>query len=136
MDCPFCGNAADANAGTCGNCGADLRGSKSANPFHEDAYVSPLAEPMPRKNGANDLALKMIVPIGRSGYAIAAGYAGLISLGCCPLGPVAVLLGILAFRDIKRNPHLGGKGRVIFGIVTGIVGAVGLILMVISMAVA
>ncbi len=91
---------------------------------------------MPRKNGANDLALKMIVPIGRSGYAIAAGYAGLISLGCCPLGPVAVLLGILAFRDIKRNPHLGGKGRAIFGIVTGIVGAVGLILMVISMAVA
>jgi len=131
--CPVCGSAADDNAKSCGGCGADLSQTRNDNPFSEDVYASPLAEPKPRKKGSNDdLALKMIVPVGRSVYAIAAGYAGLISLGCCPLGPIAVLLGILAFRDIAINPHLSGKGRAVFGIVTGMAGTLGLILVILG----
>lgn len=33
--------------------------------------------------------------------------------------PFALLTGILAVRDIRRNPHKHGMGRAVFGIVMG-----------------
>jgi hypothetical protein len=74
--------------------------------------------PPPRLHGNDDQALHWILPVGRSGWAIAAGYLGLFSL----LGifaPFAVITGILGLREIKTNPRLGGRGRAIFGIVMG-----------------
>ena len=62
--------------------------------------------------------MRILLPVGRSGYAIAAGYLGLLS----PLfvfAPLALLFGLLAIRDIKRNPKKGGMGRAIFGTVMG-----------------
>lgn len=62
--------------------------------------------------------MRILLPIGRSGYAIVAGYLGLLS----PLflfAPPALLFGMLAIRDIKRNPKKGGMGRAIFGAVMG-----------------
>ena len=54
-----------------------------------------------------------------SGGAIAAGYAGLFAL--IPfLAPVALVLGILAIRDLKKNPDKHGMGRAIFGVTMGI----------------
>ena len=73
----------------------------------------------PQKNIPNsDEALKFIIPVGRSGWAIAAGYLGLLSL--LPLfGIFAVVTGVLAVRDIKRHPERLGLGRAWFGIVMG-----------------
>lgn len=67
-----------------------------------------------------DENLKWLVPVGRSDMAIIAGYVGLfavIGIGA----PFAILFGILALRDIKRKPELGGRGRAIFAIVMGVV---------------
>jgi hypothetical protein len=67
---------------------------------------------------ADDPAMRWILPVGRSGWAIAAGYLGIFSL----LGifaPFAVITGILGLREIKKDPRLGGRGRAIFGIVMG-----------------
>ena len=62
-----------------------------------------------------------IVPVGRSGASIAAGYVGLVSLLVWPLGPVAVGLGIWGLRKARVGGH--GSGRSIFGIVTGVIGS-------------
>lgn len=75
----------------------------------------------------------MMLPVGRSVWAIAAGYLGLFSLILFP-APLALVCGIVAIRDIKRHPHLHGMGRAIFGIVMGAFGTVGLIIMLIAIA--
>jgi sugar phosphate permease len=63
----------------------------------------------------------MLLPVGRSGLAIAAGYAGLFALLIVP-APLALVLGLLAVRDIKKNPKKHGMGRAVFGIVMGALG--------------
>jgi hypothetical protein len=64
--------------------------------------------------------MRMLLPVGRSGYAIAAGYLGLFSLLILP-APLALIFGALAIRDIKKDPSKHGMGRAIFGLVMGIV---------------
>lgn len=81
----------------------------------------------PPRPPSHDPLVRWAVPIGRSYWAIAAGYLGLFSLLCVP-GPFAVAAGILALYDIRKHPGLGGKGRAIFGIVLGGLGTIGLIL--------
>lgn len=94
--------------------------SAAPNPYEPSPYA-------PNPNAGNiDPALKYVVPIGASLWAILAGYAGLISLGCCPLGPFAVIFGILGIRDIRRNPQKHGMVRCVLGIVFGLIGTVGL----------
>ncbi len=80
-----------------------------------------------------DPVVRMLIPIGRSGWAIAAGYAGLFSL-LCVFGPIAVALAIVAIRDIKRHPEKHGMGRAIFGLVMGILGTLGLVVGLIAAA--
>jgi hypothetical protein len=75
------------------------------------------------KTASEDAALRMLVPIGRSPYAIAAGYAGLLSLAICVLGPVAVILGILAILDMQKHPDRTGMPRAVLGIVLGCLGS-------------
>ena len=59
-----------------------------------------------------------LLPTGRSGLAIAAGYLGLFAM--VPVfAPISLLVGILALRDLNRRPGVLGRGRAIFGIVTG-----------------
>jgi hypothetical protein len=64
-------------------------------------------------------AVRMLLPVGRSGWAIAAGYAGLFAMLCFP-APVALILGIIAIRDLKKHPHKHGMGRAVFGLAMGI----------------
>ena len=66
------------------------------------------------------------LPIGRSGLAIAAGYLGLAALLLLP-APLAVFVGVLALRDLRANPDKKGKGRAMFGIVTGALGTIALL---------
>src|SRR5690242_3226734 len=64
---------------------------------------------------------RALLPVGRSGYAIAAGYLALFSILLAP-APLALIFGILAYGDIKKNPHKHGMGRAWFGIIMGTLG--------------
>ena len=65
-----------------------------------------------------DLGMRMLLPVGRSGYAIAAGY-----LGLCSFIPVislfAVLFSTLGIFDLKKHPEKTGMGRIVFGYIMG-----------------
>lgn len=66
----------------------------------------------------DNLAIRMLIPVGRSGWAIAAGYLGLLSP--IPLiGTLALALGIVAIIDIKKHPKKHGLGRAWFGAIAG-----------------
>ena len=78
-----------------------------------------------------DPILRMAIPIGRSWWAIAAGYFGLFSLILLP-APISLILGLIALSDIRKNPEKLGKGRAIFGIVMGTLGTALLLLLVIG----
>jgi hypothetical protein len=79
----------------------------------------------------DDLGMRMLLPVGRSGWAIAAGYLGLISVLCIP-SPFALMAGLLAIRDIRRNPKKHGMGRATFGIAMGGIGTISLVIVLIS----
>ena len=71
----------------------------------------------------------MLLPVGRSGWAIAAGYLGLFCLLLLP-APLAIICGVIAIIDIRLHPQRHGMGRAIFGIVMGLLAIAGFILMV------
>jgi hypothetical protein len=108
MKCQHCGNVIYVPTALCPHCGV-----------------------MPQGGGAYDIgadpAMRMLLPVGRSIWAIAAGYAGLFAVICFP-APLALFLGAMAIVDLKRHPEKHGWGRAIFGLVMGIVGTVLLIL--------
>jgi hypothetical protein len=72
---------------------------------------------------ANDPAMRWVLPVGQSVWAIASGYLGLLSLALCFLGPFAVITGIVAIAEMRKNPRLSGWGRAIIGIVLGALGS-------------
>jgi hypothetical protein len=80
-----------------------------------------MADSTPSAN--NSAAIRWLIPVGRSGLAIAAGYAGLFALLVLP-APLALVLGLLAARDLRRHPSKHGWGRTIFAIATGLLGTV------------
>jgi hypothetical protein len=66
-----------------------------------------------------------IVPVNTSGWAIAAGYLGLFSLLAVP-GPFALACGIIALRQLRKEPGRRGHVRAWVGIVLGALGTVAL----------
>jgi hypothetical protein len=80
--------------------------------------------PAPKAPSALDRA---ILPVGRSGWAIAAGYMALFGLLVLP-APAALLLGIVAAIDLVRHPEKHGWGRTGFALVVGVIGSVVLVL--------
>ena len=89
----------------------------------------------PPKSLGDDAGMRLLLPVGRSGLAIAAGYLGLLSVLLFP-APLAVLLGILAIRDIQKHPDRHGMGRAIFGLVLGGLGTVLLAIMIVGFVIA
>jgi amino acid permease len=75
--------------------------------------------------------IRLLLPVGRSFWAIAAGYAGLFAVLLVP-APIALILAIIAIYDIKRHPKRHGMGRAIFGLVMGIIFTIGLILAIVG----
>lgn len=81
----------------------------------------------PQKLG-DDAAMRWVLPVGRSPWAIASGYLGIFSI-LLVFGPFAIVTGILALRQMKQKPHLHGKGRALFGIIAGSLGTFVLLLL-------
>lgn len=106
--CPHCKNEIDNKAVMCIHCGKMVS-------FEEGP----------------DAVVRAMLPVGRSGYAITAGYLALFSVLILP-APLAFIFGILAYRDIKKNPEKHGMGRAWFGIIMGILGMGVFILMIMS----
>ncbi len=96
MFCPACGIQLVGQGTNCPSCGWQLHATRI-----ED-----------------DAAMRMLLPVGRSGWAIAAGYLGLFSMVFIP-APFAVIVSVVAIREIRKQPSLGGMGRAIFGLVMG-----------------
>jgi hypothetical protein len=106
MFCPHCGTPNDDNNFRCTTCGK---------------VIQPSAQPVVSNDLGDNAGVRMLLPVGRSGLAIAAGYAGLFAFLVVP-APLALLLGVLAVRDLRRHPKKHGMGRAVFGIVTGALG--------------
>jgi|JI9StandDraft_1071089.scaffolds.fasta_scaffold531487_2 hypothetical protein len=70
-------------------------------------------------SASHDAGMRMLLPVGRTGLSITAGYVGLAAIAIFPLAPVAIILGVLAVRDLQRKPGSHGMGRAIFAIVAG-----------------
>lgn len=128
MDCPKCGAPNDDNASRCVKCHDIVQ--QVPTPGYTRSAVQ---QPEPKKLG-DDPVMRLILPVGRSGLAIAAGYLGLFSF--IPIfGPIAIIFGVLAIRDIKAHPNKHGMGRAIFGIVAGALATlVTLVLLIIAAA--
>jgi uncharacterized protein (DUF983 family) len=109
--CPHCGlqtmvlEQYAGRSGACTKCGGTI--------------TVPGLPALPAYNVADDAGMRLLLPVGRSPWAIAAGYAGLFAV-LCVTAPIALVLGIVAIRDLKRHPEKHGMGRAIFGLVMGI----------------
>jgi hypothetical protein len=110
MYCTKCGAENDDNAFRCITCHEVLQRVQHVSTDSDSA------------------AMRLILPVGRSGLAIAAGYAGLFAILILP-APLALLLGILAVMDIKKHPEKHGMGRAIFAIIMGGIFSIGILFM-------
>ncbi|MBY0514767.1 MAG: DUF4190 domain-containing protein [Gemmataceae bacterium] len=101
------------------------RRRRRPDPDDEDDYDDELRPRRRRRRPPedDDAALGLLVPLNTSVLAILASYAALFSVLCFP-APVALLLGILALGQLKKNPKLRGHGRAWFAIVMGSIGSV------------
>jgi hypothetical protein len=109
MFCPYCGTANNDNNFRCTKCARVIQPVAQAQPV---VITTELAD---------SAVGRWVLPVGRSGWAIAAGYAGLFALLLIP-APIALILGIGAVLDIRRHPKKRGMGRAIFAILTGALG--------------
>ena len=116
MYCHKCGTANDDNNYKCTNCNEIIQAVAVGNstPSIEDSA-----------------GMRILLPVGRSMWAIAAGYLGLFSLIIVP-APIALIVGIIAVIDIKKNPQKHGMGRAIFAIIMGTLFLIPFILMLIG----
>ncbi len=94
----------------------------------------PPISPVP-SGGGDDFGMRMLLPVGRSAWAIAAGYLGLFSLVILP-APISLVVSIIAIRDVRKSRSSPkpkhGMGRAVFGLVMGILGTLVLLLGVIA----
>ena len=88
---------------------------------YEDDEPRPRRRRRPPPGAMDDPAMRYILPVNTSVLSILAGYAGLFAVLCFP-APIALVLGILALVQLKKNPELHGHGRAIFAIVMGGIG--------------
>jgi hypothetical protein len=103
----------EGRSGPCASCGNTITITRFGDPY--------AGGPAPPEDIGQDPGMRLLLPVGRSPWAIAAGYFGLFSVLCLP-APIAIILALVAIRDIKRNPQKHGMGRAIFGLIMGTVG--------------
>ena len=98
----------------CQNCGAQI--SDKAVVCVKCGVAVP--QVVATASSVDEPAIRMLVPVGRTGMSIAAGYLGLLSLFPF-VGILALLLGIAAIVDINKHPEKHGLGRAWFGAIMG-----------------
>lgn len=102
MYCTQCGTQHAATAAYCTQCGAMVRDGAASSTYSID----------------DDPTIRALLPVGRSGWALAAGYLGLFAVLTLP-APLALFCGIMGIRDIRRNPKKHGMGRCVLAVITG-----------------
>jgi hypothetical protein len=103
-------------------------GMATAAPAHT---VAPFAPYFSITGPGDSAGMRWLLPVGRSPWAIAAGYLGLFCiLGV--FGPFAIVAGILGLRQIHRDPRMHGRGRAIFAIIAGTIATFVLLLVLIN----
>ena len=103
-----------------------------ANPFQapntnaqqqQQQYAQAQYAPQPQKLG-DQAGMRVLLPVGRSGWAIAAGYLGLLS-PTLVIAPLAIIFSIIAMMDINKSQKTENKkhgmGRAVFGLVMGVI---------------
>lgn len=76
----------------------------------------------------DNAGIRLVLPVGRSAWAVAAGYAGLFAIIIFP-APIAIILGVVAIIDIQGHPERHGMGRAVFALIAGTIGTVILLVM-------
>lgn len=93
------------------------------------------SNPIPQQSLGDNAGIRMLIPVGRSGWAIAAGYLGLFGLVLIP-APLALVVSLIAIRDINRSRLTAkpkrGMGRAIFGLIVGVLGTIALLLILLN----
>jgi hypothetical protein len=95
--------------------------------------TTPQPTPTPPVKSTEEKVIEWVVPINRSGWAIAAGYVALFNLPFAFLGPISVILGIIGLLDAKKK-NKRGKGRALFAIIYGAIATAILIWIIVSVA--
>jgi hypothetical protein len=75
--------------------------------------------------------MKWVLPVGRTRWAIVAGYAGLFSILLVP-APAALAAGVYALTDLRKHPGAYGRGRAWFAVAMGSLGTAGLVITTIT----
>jgi hypothetical protein len=97
--------------------------------YHQPTAHPASSMPPPQAKSDNE-ALSLLVPVGQSGWAIAAGYLGLVSLLLWPLGFVAVLA---SYKALSRRRTTATMLRIVTGFVGGVVGISISVLLLVSL---
>ncbi len=100
-------------------------------PMASPVFVPPIPPPAAAAPHEPSLGERMLLPIGRSGWAIAAGYLGLFCLAVVP-GPIALIVSLIAIVDLRKHRKKGGWGRAIFGLIMGLLSTAILLLFAIA----
>ena len=109
-----------------GNTKVQAQGSavwKTVSELPEFAAALPA---IPPHAAGSPITIAMGPPVAKSNpLAVWAMSTGIFSLLCCQLlGPLPLVLGIVALSQIKKNPQQTGSGFAIAGIVLGILGLI------------
>ena len=103
--CPHCGHQTLVHdqyvgqSGPCAGCGRTV------------TVLPPgFVPPSPIDSLGENAGIRLLLPVGRSFWAIAAGYAGLFAVLFLP-APIALILGVVAILDIKQHPEEARHGQ-------------------------
>lgn len=125
MRCPACHTVNPPESQRCQSCGEKLSPPGTSPVAGEELEVLP-AEPLPlagRQKSEDADIVSILIPY-KNPKALAAYYCGFFAIIPAVgfvLGPLAILLGILAVRYASANPTAKGLGHAITGIVLGVV---------------
>lgn len=118
--CPRCSTKFQppaAGPATCPSCGYSADVVPTSNPYGSPLATAPVAGPTPYGGGYVAPMPARVAPT-RNGLAVGSLVTGILGIILWILAPVALTLGIVAARQIKRDRNRG-LGMAITGIVFG-----------------